>query len=190
MILSQFMRNPGQTHWEAVKDVIRYLKGMVDLTLTLGGSDKGLEAYADADWASQPHRHSMSGYTVLLHSSPVAWSTWKRTIIALSTAEVKYIALTMVMREIQYWQALIAELYEPVLPSPSIAITKVPSSLPLITSFMHAQNILTYNIIMSDPWYGADYLIYSIVPWRIILPTYLPRHYQDRNSQSCEQVYD
>jgi hypothetical protein len=59
-ILSQFMRNPGRIHWEAVKDVIRYLKGMADLTLMLGGSANGLEAYVDADWALQPHRHSMS----------------------------------------------------------------------------------------------------------------------------------
>jgi hypothetical protein len=50
-IPSQFMCNPGQTHWEAVKDVIHYLKGMADLTLTLGGSTHGLEAYVDADWA-------------------------------------------------------------------------------------------------------------------------------------------
>jgi hypothetical protein len=109
------MQNPGRIHWEVVKDVIRYLKGTVDLTLTLGGSDKGLEAYADANWASQPHRHLMSGYTVLLHSSPVAWSARKQTIIALSTAEVEYIALTAVMCEILYLQALIVELYEPVI---------------------------------------------------------------------------
>jgi hypothetical protein len=67
--------NLGWIHWEAVKDVIHYLiKGMADLALMLGGTSKGLEAYVDADWALQPHRHSMSGYTVLLHSSPVAWS--------------------------------------------------------------------------------------------------------------------
>jgi hypothetical protein len=34
--LSQFMRNPGHTHWEAVKHVIRYLKGTAHLGLTLG----------------------------------------------------------------------------------------------------------------------------------------------------------
>jgi hypothetical protein len=115
-ILSQFMRNLGQIHWEAVKDVIRYLKGTADLTLMLGGSVNSLEAYVDADWASQPHRHSMSGYTVLLHSSPVAWSARKQSIIALSTAEVEYIALTAVVRKILYLQALIAELYEPIAP--------------------------------------------------------------------------
>jgi hypothetical protein len=58
----------------------------------------------------------MSGYTVLLHSSPIAWSARKQTIIALSTAEAEYIALTVVMREILYLQALIVELHEPIIP--------------------------------------------------------------------------
>jgi hypothetical protein len=82
----------------------------------LGGSANGLEAYVDADWALQPHRHSMSWYTILLHSSLVAWSARKQTIIALSTAEAEYITLTTVMRKILYLQALIAELYEPIIP--------------------------------------------------------------------------
>jgi hypothetical protein len=109
------MCNPGQIHWEAVKDVIHYLKSTADLTLTLGGLVNGLEAY-DGDCASQPHRHSVSGYTVLLYSSLVVWSAQKLSIIALSTAEVEYIALTTVVHEILYLQALIAELYEPVAP--------------------------------------------------------------------------
>jgi hypothetical protein len=43
---------------------------------------------------------------------------------------------------------------------------------------------------MSDPWYGVDYLTYSIVPQRIILLIYLPRRYQGCDSQCYEQVYD
>jgi hypothetical protein len=58
----------------------------------------------------------MSGYTVLLHNSLVAWSAWKQSIIALSTTEAEYIALTAVVHKILYLQALIAELYEPVAP--------------------------------------------------------------------------
>jgi len=38
----------------------------------------------------------MSGYTVLLHGAPVAWSSRKQSLIALSTAEAEYIALTAV----------------------------------------------------------------------------------------------
>ena len=34
--LARFMANPGCAHWEAVKQVIRYLKGMKDVKLVLG----------------------------------------------------------------------------------------------------------------------------------------------------------
>jgi len=113
-MLSQFMRDPTHAHWEAAKRVMRYLKGMKDLKLTLGAGEEGLQAFVDADWASQPHRHSISGYVVLLHGSPVAWSARKQSLIALSTAEAEYITLTSVAREVLYIQALLDELYEPI----------------------------------------------------------------------------
>ena len=34
--LERLMANPGHAHWEAVKRVIRYLKGMKDAKLVLG----------------------------------------------------------------------------------------------------------------------------------------------------------
>jgi hypothetical protein len=156
-ILSQFMRNPGRIHWEVVKDVIRYLKGMADLTLTLGGSDKGLEAYADTDWASQPHRHSMSGYTVLLHSSLVAWSARKQTIIALSTAKAEYIALTAVMHEILYLQALIVELYEPVIPPMPVYCDNQGAVALTTNNKFHARTKhidIQYHYVQSLVWSG------------------------------------
>jgi len=47
--LSQFMHNPGQVHWEAVKHVLQYLKGTLSLGITLGMMQGGLKAYMDAD---------------------------------------------------------------------------------------------------------------------------------------------
>jgi hypothetical protein len=168
MIPSQFMCNPGWIHWEVVKDVIHYLKGTADLTLMLGGSVNGLDlAYVNADWASQPHRHSMYGYTVLLHSSLVAWSIWKWSIITLSTAEVEYIAVTAVMCELLYEQALIVELYKPVAPPIPIycnnqgAIT-LTSNNKFHTHTTHID--LQYHHVHSLVWSGI-----SIVPQRIIL---------------------
>jgi hypothetical protein len=89
------------------------------MELTLGGMDAGLEAFVDADWASQPHRHSMSRYMVMLNRGPIAWSARKQPLIALSTAEAEYIALTSVVQELLFLQLLIAKLYEaPALPIP------------------------------------------------------------------------
>ena len=41
----------------------------------------------------------MTSYIIYLHRSPIAWSTWKQSILALSTAEAEYIALTSVTQE-------------------------------------------------------------------------------------------
>ena len=52
--LSQFMQNPGRSHWEAIKRVLHYLKGMKDQILKIGGpGEQGLQGYCDVDWASQ-----------------------------------------------------------------------------------------------------------------------------------------
>jgi hypothetical protein len=59
----------------------------------------------------------MLGYIVLLNGGPIVWSAHKQPLIALSTAEAEYIALTSVIRELLYLRLLIAELYEP-LPLP------------------------------------------------------------------------
>src|SRR5258708_19330005 len=101
------------------------------MELTLGGSDDGLEVYADADMASQPHRHSMSGCLVLLHGTPVAWSVRKQSLIAMSTAEAEYIALTSAAREVLYLKSLIRELYEPIThPIPIYCDNQTAISLP------------------------------------------------------------
>ena len=55
-VLSQFIQNPGQAHWEALKHVIMYLRCTKDLWLTFGGhTTTQVQRYCDADWASQKH---------------------------------------------------------------------------------------------------------------------------------------
>jgi hypothetical protein len=100
--------------------VMHYLKGTADYGLTLGSTDGGIEAYVDVEWASQPHHHLMSGYMIMLNGVPVAWSSRKQPIIALSTAEAEYITLTAAAREVLYLQLLIRELYN--IPSASTPV--------------------------------------------------------------------
>jgi hypothetical protein len=161
--LSQFMRNPGKAHWEASKRALRYLKATDDFELTLGSTDAGIEVFVDADWASQPHRHSMSRYMVLLNGGPVSWSARKQPIIALSTAEAEYIALTSVAREVLYLQLLLAELYEPAtLPTPIFCDNQAAIALASTRKFqLRTKHIdLWYHFIRSYIKNGTFKLFY------------------------------
>ena len=56
-VLSQFSANPGKTHLESLKRVLRYLKGMAHYTLILGQQGMNsvdLVGWTDSDWAQDP----------------------------------------------------------------------------------------------------------------------------------------
>ena len=112
-LLSQFLENPGRTHWNAVKRVFQYLKGTRNNKLTYGVNNNGLVGYTDADWASQDHRHSISGYIYQIDGGSVSWSCQKQSIVALSSTEAEFIALTHASKEALWLQHIIAEVFQP-----------------------------------------------------------------------------
>ena len=53
-VVSRFMSNPGKLHWDAVKWVMRYLKGTLDHGLMYGKSKHEVcevRGYVDSDFA-------------------------------------------------------------------------------------------------------------------------------------------
>jgi hypothetical protein len=110
-ILSQFIQNPGQAHWEALKRVIVYLGHTKNLWLTFGGNTQTLvEGYCDADWASQSHRHSISGFSFHFGCGAVSWSSKKQNVIALSSTEGEYIAQTHAAKEAIWLRSFVSEI--------------------------------------------------------------------------------
>ena len=69
--VARFANNPGPAHWEAVKQIFRYLSGTRDLWLTYGEESSPLAGYADADSSMAKDRHAISGYTFLIDSSAI-----------------------------------------------------------------------------------------------------------------------
>ncbi|GJT43808.1 retrovirus-related pol polyprotein from transposon TNT 1-94 [Tanacetum coccineum] len=49
-VVSRFMSNPGREHWEAVKWLLRYLKGTLKATLCFGRKEVVLEGFSDSDY--------------------------------------------------------------------------------------------------------------------------------------------
>ena len=111
--LSQFMHNPGKPHWEAAKQVLRYLQGVKGSCLVLGGAEQGLEGFTDSDFASRPDRHSISGYAFLYGGGAISWSSKRQSVVALSSTEAEYIALSTGTREAVWLRNLFGEITRP-----------------------------------------------------------------------------
>jgi len=48
-LVSRYQSNPGLAHWQDVKRIMRYLRGITDLVLCYQGGDIKLRGYLDAD---------------------------------------------------------------------------------------------------------------------------------------------
>ena len=112
-LLSHFLENPGEMHWNVTKRVFKYLKGTKNQKLTLGKSRDGFIGYSDADWALQDHRHSILAYMFQIDSGSISWSCQKQSIIALSSTKAKFIAMMHTAKEAIWLRHFIIEVFQP-----------------------------------------------------------------------------
>jgi hypothetical protein len=92
--LSRFVKNPRDTHWGALKRVIRYLKATMSYGIHYSGHPKLLEGYNDGNWISDADElYATSGYVFLFGGGIVSWKSFKKTILTKSTMEVELAAL-------------------------------------------------------------------------------------------------
>ena len=81
---------------------------------------RGLECFVDADWAGawldrSSHdpigSFSRTGYVLMYAGCPIIWASRRQTLIALSTTESEYIALSSALREVIYVMNLLNEIH-------------------------------------------------------------------------------
>jgi hypothetical protein len=109
-VLSQHLEKPLITHLDFARRVLRYAKGTKAFQLVLGGEDSSLMAYSDADWASQRHCHSISGFSLIVGQGATSWSSKKQPIITLSSTESKYVPLTQASKDIIWMGKLLSKI--------------------------------------------------------------------------------
>lgn len=90
--VAQFLKNPGAAHWEAVKCIFQYLKGIKNMRLVYGDKNKDLQGFVDADGAIQDHRRAIWGYVFMMDGGAVLWSSKKQEIVTLLITEAEYVA--------------------------------------------------------------------------------------------------
>jgi hypothetical protein len=73
-LVCQFMHQPGLSHLQAVKRILRYLQGTLHYGIRLlSRSSLNLYGFSDADWAGCPDtRRSTTGYSIYLGSNCIS----------------------------------------------------------------------------------------------------------------------
>ena len=98
---SRYLQNPGMAHWNAVKQILRYVKYTLDDGLLFRKeSDLKLRSFCDSDFSGDPDTcRSTTGYVFFLGSTPVSWRSRKQQSVSLSSAEAEYMAATEAAKE-------------------------------------------------------------------------------------------
>nr|CAN62498.1 hypothetical protein VITISV_000081 [Vitis vinifera] len=110
-VVSRFMSRPGKQHWEAVKWILRYLKGSLDTCLCFTGASLKLQGYVDADFAGDiDSRKKTTGFVFTLGGTTISWVSNLQKIVTLSTTELEYVAATEVGKEMIWLHGFLDEL--------------------------------------------------------------------------------
>jgi hypothetical protein len=117
-LISRFMEAPTELHYQAVRKILRYLKGTLDYGLFYKkrkSERHELVGFSDSDYTGDVDDcKSTSGYVFLLSGAAVSWSSKKQPVVTLSTTEAEFIAavscacqgiwLRRILEEVKYTQ--------------------------------------------------------------------------------------
>ena len=110
-VVSRFLANPGKQHWEAVKWILRYLKGTSHHCLCFGDNNIVLEGFTDAYMARDVDtRKSTTGYLHTFTGVAVSWVSILQRVVTLSTVEVEYIGTIEACKEMLWMQQFLGDL--------------------------------------------------------------------------------
>ena len=102
----------GKEHWNVVKWIFRYLTSTHDFGILfdqrVSTEDVG---YVDSNYAGDlDSRKSMTGYVFRFASGPICQKSTLQDVVALSTTEAKYMAMTKAGKEAVWLSGLVNKL--------------------------------------------------------------------------------
>lgn len=140
--LAQFNGKASQRHWNAVKNVFRYLKGSINTGIVYDKSrhtepNFTLTAYSDADNGKYVDRKSISGLVIVISGGAIKWAAEKQRLVTISTAESEYVAANLTGRNCLFLKDIMEDMnfpHDDPIPlfmdsDGAIAITKNPENM-------------------------------------------------------------
>jgi hypothetical protein len=109
--MSQYVANPTKEHYDKALYICHYLVSTADYSLVYGKDQTSLIAYADSDWATDPHsRHLVTSHLVLLGGTAVSWNSRAQKTCVLSSTKAEYMALSDACRQLVWMCSLLWEM--------------------------------------------------------------------------------
>nr|GEU89722.1 hypothetical protein [Tanacetum cinerariifolium] len=137
-MVSQHQQNPGEGHWTAVMNILKYLGNTKDRFLVYGREEElRVTSYCDASWQTDKDDSRLqSGWIFLLNRGAVTWKSSKQDTSADSTCEFEYIGAYEASKEAIWMTNFIGDLgVIPIVQDPieifcdnesAVALTKEP----------------------------------------------------------------
>ena len=101
-VLSRFMSNLGKKHWNAMKWLLRYIKGTIKVGLVYekAKGDVWLDGFVDSDYGGDRDKRKSTTYFVFcLSSCCISWKPQLQPIVTLSSTKAEYIAAIEVVKK-------------------------------------------------------------------------------------------
>lgn len=114
-LVSRFLNCYNETHWNAVKKILKYLKETKDygLCYTPTSGPNVVIGYSDADYANDPSsRRSVTGYVFTKNGAAVTWACQRQQTVALSTTEAEFMAACAATKEAMWVKQLLCDIGE------------------------------------------------------------------------------
>ena len=86
-VMSRYQADLGESHWTAVKAILKYLRRTKDMFLVYGGeAELSVKGYTDASYLTDSDdSRSQSGYVFVMNGGAVSWKISKQDSMAAST---------------------------------------------------------------------------------------------------------
>ncbi|XP_074373464.1 secreted RxLR effector protein 161-like [Apium graveolens] len=133
-LVSRFMERPRLLHLNAVKHILRYIKGTIDygLIYSRGSRFHMLVGFFDSNFAgSCEDRKSTGGMAFCLNENLITWVSQKQRCVALSTCEAEFMAATAAMCQSMWLQKLLSHITD-IRPEPVTLFINNRSAIDLV----------------------------------------------------------
>ena len=110
-VVSRYMASPGKEHWEALKWLLRYLRGTYSTSLCFGKGKVTLQGFMDADLGRDvDSSKSASGYIYTIGGTTLSWMSMLQKCVFLSSTEAEYVAIAEAGNEMIWLAEYLEEL--------------------------------------------------------------------------------